>query len=108
MAEARQSEIQWKQKSIELDMKQQIEHAWHSYRSSKQIIDRYKMTISSKSLKLEQLSLEAYRLGEIDLLNLINAQQTYLANQKRFLTALRDYYLQLAQLEKFLNKDLVY
>ncbi|HKJ43154.1 MAG TPA: TolC family protein [Sunxiuqinia sp.] len=108
MAKARQSEVQWKQKAIELDMKQQIEHAWHSYRSSRQIIKRYNETISSKSLKLEQLSLEAYRLGEIDLLILLNAQQTYLANQKRFLTALRDYYLQLAQLEKFLNKDLVY
>lgn len=107
MAQARQSEIEWKQKSIELDMKQQIEHAWHGYKSSKQIIDRYKQTISSKSLKLEQLSLDAYRLGEIDLLNLINAQQTFLANQKRFLSALRDYYLQLVQLEKFLNKDLV-
>lgn len=108
MAEARQTEIEWKQKSIELDMKQQIEHAWHSYQSSKQIIDRYNETMSSKSQKLQQLSLKAYQLGEIDLLNLINAQQTYLINQKRYLSSLRDYYLQLVQLEKFLNQELVY
>ncbi len=108
MAQARQTEIEWQQKSIELDMKQQIEHACHSYKSSKQIIDRYNETMSTKSQKLQQLSLKAYQLGESDLLNLINAQQTYLLNQKRYLTALRDYYLQLAQLEKFLDQELVY
>ncbi|WP_430973032.1 TolC family protein [Sunxiuqinia rutila] len=108
MAEARQTEVEWQQKAIELDMKQQIEHAWHSYESSKQIIDRYNETMSGKSQKLQQLSLKAYQLGEIDLLNLLNAQQTYLFNQKRYLLSLRDYYLQLAQLEKFLDQELVY
>jgi cobalt-zinc-cadmium efflux system outer membrane protein len=108
MAEARQSEIEWQQKSIELDMKQQIEHAWHRYETSKRTIERYKEIMSEKSLKLQQLSLRAYQLGEIDLLNLISAQQIFLANHKRYLTSLRDYYLQLAQLEKFLNQELVY
>lgn len=108
MAEAHQTEIEWKQKSIELDMKQQIEHAWHGYDTSKDIIERYSKTMKDNTEKLLQLSLDAYRLGEIDLLNLLNAQQTYLDNQKSYLTALRDYYLQLAQLEKFLNQELVY
>jgi len=108
MAEARQTEIEWQQKSIELDMKQQIEHAWHSYEASKRTIKRYKTTMSGKSLKLQQLSIRAYRLGETDLLNLINAQQIYLNNQKRYISSLRDYYLQLAQLEKFLDQELVY
>lgn len=107
MAEARQTEIEWQQKSIELDMKQQIEHAWHSYEASRRTIERYKKTMSGKSLKLQQLSIRAYRLGEIDLLNLISAQQIYLNNQKRYIGSLRDYYLQLAQLEKFLNQELV-
>ena len=108
IAEARQTEIEWKQKSIELDMKQKIEKAWHGYDTSKEIIDRYNQTMSAKSQKLQLLSLEAYRLGEIDLLNLLSAQQTYLETQQRYLLALRDYYLQLVQLEKFLNQELVY
>jgi cobalt-zinc-cadmium efflux system outer membrane protein len=107
MAEARQTEIEWQQKSIELDMKQQIEHAWHSYETSRRTIERYKNTMSGKSLKLQQMSIRAYRLGEIDLLNLISAQQIYLNNQNRYISSLRDYYLQLAQLEKFLNQELV-
>jgi len=108
MAKAQQAEIEWQQKGIEQEMKERIEHAWHSYSSSKQIIDRYNQTMSAKSARLQQLSIDAYRLGEIDLMNLILAQQTYLENQRRYLDALHDFYLQLVQLEKYLNLELVY
>ena len=108
MAKAYQDEIKWQQKGIEQEMKERIEHAWHGYSSSKQIIDRYNQTMSAKSARLQQLSIEAYRLGEIDLMNLILAQQTYLDNQKRYLDALHDFYLQLTLLEKYLNLELVY
>lgn len=108
MAEAQMDEIEWQQKGIEQEMKERIEHAWHGYSSSKQIIDRYNQTMSAKSARLQQLSIEAYRLGEIDLMNLILAQQTYLSNQRSYLDALHDFYLQLVQLEKYLNLELVY
>jgi cobalt-zinc-cadmium efflux system outer membrane protein len=52
--------------------------------------------------------LRAYQLGEIDMLNLLNAQQTFLASEQRYLSALRDYYLQLIALEIYLDEDLVY
>ena len=54
------------------------------------------------------MSLKAYQLGEIDVLNLLNAQRAQLQSQQRYLLALRDYYLQLVALEKYLNKELVY
>ncbi|WP_372774462.1 TolC family protein [Mangrovibacterium sp.] len=108
MAEARQTEVEWQQKGIEQEMKERIEQAWHGYVTSKQVIDRYNTTISAKSARLQQLSLEAYRLGEIDLMNLILSQQTYLKNQNAYLEALHDFYLQLVQLEKYLNVELVY
>ena len=105
---ARQEEIRWKQQEIKLDMKKQIEHAWHSYEVSRSTIRRYDETIRSKAEKLQALTLTAYRLGEVDLLNLINAQQIYLNSQQRYLSSLRDFYIQLVELEKFLDKDLVY
>ena len=105
---ARQDEIRWKQQEIRLDMKKQIEHAWHSYEASRTTIKRYDETIRSKADKLQTLTLTAYRLGEVDLLNLINAQQIYLNSQQRYLLSLRDFYIQLVELEKFLDKDLVY
>ncbi len=61
-----------------------------------------------KAAQLQTLTLRAYQLGEIDLLNLLNAQQTFLASEQRYLSALRDYYLQLVILEKYLDEDLVY
>ena len=105
---ARQEEIRWKQEEIRLDMKKEIEHAWHSYEVSRAKIKRYDQTIRSKAAKLQALTLNAYRLGEIDLLNLINAQQIYLTSQEHYLSALRDFYIQLIELEKFLNEDLVF
>ncbi len=105
---ARQDEIRWKQQEIKLDMKKQIEHAWHSYEVSRATIKRYDETIRSKAEKLQTLTLTAYRLGEVDLLNLISAQQIYLNSQQRYLSSLRDFYIQLVELERFLDKDLVY
>ncbi|MDP3641973.1 MAG: hypothetical protein Q8S54_02155 [Bacteroidota bacterium] len=52
--------------------------------------------------------MSAYRLGEVDLLNLILAQQIYLNSQQRYLSALREFYIQLVELERFLDKELVY
>jgi len=105
---ARQEEIQWKQKEIRSGVKEQIEHAWHSYEVSRSTIKRYDETIRSKAEKLQSLALSAYRLGEADLLNLINAQQIYLNSQQRYLSALRDFYIQLVELERFLDLELVY
>ncbi len=108
MAMARRQEMLYRQKSIELTMKEEIEKAWHSYSTSKSTVTRYRETIQAKAEKLHALALEAYRLGEIDLLNLISSQQAYLRSQQRYLVALRDYYIQLAHLEIYLNRQLVY
>ncbi len=107
-AMARKEEINWKQKEVGLEIKRQIEYAWHNYDVSRNIINRYNDTMKNKASQLRDLSLRAYQLGEIDLLNLLTAQQTYLASELRYLTALRDYYLQLALLEKYLGQELVY
>jgi cobalt-zinc-cadmium efflux system outer membrane protein len=107
-ATAKQTEIQWKQQEIRLNMKRQIEFAWHNYSVSRSIVNRYNETMQMKAAQLQKLTLRAYQLGEIDLLNLLNAQQIYLASEQRYLGALRDYYLQLVTLEKYLEEDLVY
>jgi cobalt-zinc-cadmium efflux system outer membrane protein len=108
MTLAQQDEIRWKQEEIKLDMKKQIEFAWHSYEVSRATIRRYQETINRKAVKLQELSMSAYRKGEVDLLNLISAQQMYLDIQDRFYAAQCDFYIQLVELEKFLNEDLVF
>jgi cobalt-zinc-cadmium efflux system outer membrane protein len=108
IAVAKQEEIRWKQEGIKLNMKKEIEFAWHNYIVSRSIIDRYNETMKKNAGQLQNLTLRAYQLGEIDLLNLLNAQQLYLNSEQRYLSALRDYYLQLVALEKYHGKDLVY
>jgi len=108
MAKAKQTEVEWKQQEIRLEMKKQIEYAWHNYSVSRVIVNRYIETMHQKAAQLQSLTLRAYQLGEIDLLNLLNAQQTFLTSEQRYLSALRDYYLQLVILEKYLDEDLVY
>jgi len=108
IAEANQNEIRWQQNGIKLNMKKQIEYAWHNYAVSKRIVDRYNNSLKMKSEDLLQMSLKAYQLGETDLLILLNAQKSYLESEQRYISALRDYYSQLVLLEKFLEKDLVY
>ena len=108
MAIAREEEINWKQEQIRLSMKREIEYAWHNYSVSRSIIKRYNESMKNNAALLQNLSLKAYQLGEIDLLNLLNAQQIFLDSEQRYLSALRDYYLQLVSLEKYLEKDLVY
>ncbi len=107
-AAERIEEIGWKQNEVSLDMKKQIEYAWHNYSVSRNIIQRYNETMKDKAANLRRMALRSYQLGEIDLLNLLNAQQTYIDSEQRYLGALRDYFLQLVALEKYMDKDLVY
>lgn len=108
MALAKHDEVQWKQQEVKLSMKKQIEYAWHNYSVSRSIIERYNSSMKGKADHLRSLAMRAYQLGEIDLLNLLNAQQTYLSSEESYLAALRDYYVQLVMLEKYLGEDLVY
>ena len=107
-ARARMEEIAWKQDRIRLETKRNLEYAWHNYDISRKIINRYRDSMRNKAVELQRLSLRAYQLGEIDLLMLLNARQVFLTGEQHYLVAMRDYYLQLITLERYLNQDLVY
>jgi cobalt-zinc-cadmium efflux system outer membrane protein len=52
--------------------------------------------------------MEGYRVGELDILAALQAQQTFLVTEQRYFEALRDYYIELIELEQFLQRDLVF
>lgn len=52
--------------------------------------------------------MEGYLIGEIDQLTLLEAQRTYLNSEKNYFDILKTYYLRLIELEKYLQKDLVF
>lgn len=107
-AKAEYRQVEWQQKEVLLEMKRKIENAWHGYETSRETIKRFESTITSKATELLSSTLEGYRIGEIDLLNLLDAQRTFLESRKRYFSALKDYYLQLIELEKYTGKELVY
>jgi cobalt-zinc-cadmium efflux system outer membrane protein len=108
MAQSNHQMRLWDQKSVELDIKKKIELAWHSYDNSQVTIELYQTQLKGKSEQLLALTQEAYRLGQIDLLKLLEAQQLYLTSQENYLNALHDYYLKLIELEQYVNQELVY
>lgn len=108
IARAEEEELQYRETEIILELKEEIEHAWHSYDEYGKMVQRFKETIDLRSERLQTLTLEAYRVGEIDLLNLLNAQSIYLNTREQYLEALHDYYIQAAMLEKFLPEEIVF
>ena len=108
MATARHEEIRSQQREIMLNMNTQIESAWQNFSISCTIIDRYEKSLIHKDQEFKSLSLKAYELGEINLFNLLNAQQLYFKSQQRYMAALCDYYLQFAVFEQYIDTNLIF
>ena len=49
-----------------------------------------------------------YRMGELDLLTLLEAQRTYLRTQEAYYQTLRDYFLRIIELERYLREDIIF
>lgn len=107
-ARARKNQQQWVKKETSLEMKRDIEIAWNGYKRSKGVIDRYKNLIRNRSFTLRDLTMEGYQEGELELLDLLEAQRTFLNNEKRYYDALRDYYIKIIEMEKYLQQDLIF
>ncbi len=103
LAEARISIFETK-----LRIKKQLEYAWHSFDVSREIIKNYESNISHRSKKLLDLTLESYQLGQADLLNLLQVQRSYVNGKVRYLEALFNYYVQLIEIEKFIDTEIVF
>lgn len=89
-------------------MKKEVEIAWHGYEAAKENIGRFIEGILSDSEELLRLTTEGYKLGEIDFLNLLEAQRTYLSSSKRYYGYLLDYQHRLIELERFSNNEFLY
>ena len=100
--------IEWEKRGAVLKLKKDIEQSWHSFETSRKTIDRYEGSIRKQAKELLDLTLEGYQLGNIDLLNLLYAQETYLSSQLRYIKALKNYYIKIIELEKYLDQELVF
>jgi len=100
--------ISWRYTQTKLTLKKQAEQAWHGYETSRANILRFRKSIQSKSRELVNKTQRGYRLGELDLLTLLEAQRTYLRTQESYYQTLRDYYLHIIEIEKYLQTDIIF
>lgn len=107
-AEARLSGARESYREELLLMKKEVEIAWHGYEAAKQNLDRYANGILRDSKELLALTTEGYKLGEIDFLNLLEAQRTYLTSSQNYYNYLLEYHFRLIELEKFSTKEFLY
>ncbi len=91
-----------------LKLKFEAENSWHSFDLVQNQIENYNESIRKESVELLELTREAYRVGEVPLITLLEAQRTYLNSIENYLEALKDYNLSVINLEMLLQKDLIY
>lgn len=108
IAKTKSKLIEWEKRDLFLELKKEIELSWHSFETSREIINRYEGNIRKRAKTLLDLTLEGYQVGNIDLLNLLYSQETYLSSELRYIEALKNYYIKIIELEKYLNKELVF
>ncbi|MDZ7719045.1 MAG: TolC family protein [Balneolaceae bacterium] len=107
-ANANIRKAEWKLRDISLLLKKQAEQSWHGYQSSRENILRFRETIQSQSVDLINMTQTGYRMGELGLLTLLEAQRTYLRTQEAYYQTLRDYYLRIIELERYLQEDIIF
>ena len=105
---ARNKEFYYQKEQIQSNIKKEIEQAWHGYETLHRSIQRYEKSIRDKTRRMLNKNLEAYQLGQIDLVELLNARQIFLDTEANYLSTLRDYYLEIIKLEKYMDQELVY
>jgi len=105
---ARSREVDWQFQEEQLSIKRQAEQAWHGYETTRANITRFRKSIQAKSKELVDMTQKGYRLGELDLLTLLEAQRTYLRTQQAYYQTLRDYYLRVIELEQYLQTDIIF
>lgn len=107
-ANAEFKQAQWSETETLLKVKESAENAWHGYETSREAILSYKNFVQSRASTLLELTREGYRLGELDLLRVLEAQRTFLEAEQEYYESLKNYYLQLIELEKHLPNELVF
>lgn len=107
-ARSEQRQAKWSVNETTLMVKERAENAWQGYQTSRNTIISYRDVIQSRAANLLELTREGYRLGELDLLQVLEAQRTFLSGEEKYYQSLRNYYLQLIELERFLPNELVF
>lgn len=101
-------QIQYRIDELILKLKEMAENAWHSYNNAKVFLEKFNSSTAEKANILSELTLNGYRLGELDIFAILSTQRTVISLKRVYLEKLKDYYKSIAELEYFLQRELIF
>lgn len=107
-ARASANQADWRHERTVLEAKRSLETAWHGYDNTRRSLHEFTERVRSASQTLLEQTSKGYRLGELDLLTLLDTQRLVIDEEVQFYVTLRAYYHHLIQLEQFAGADLAF
>ncbi len=107
-AQAGVQQATWRHERVLLETKRNLETAWHGYDNTRRSLRDFTERVRSASRTLLEQTRKGYRLGELDLLTLLDTQRLVIDEEMKFYETLRAYYHHLIRLEQFVGTDLVF
>jgi cobalt-zinc-cadmium efflux system outer membrane protein len=106
-AKAKKSSIESRLLAAARNIEREVETTYASYLNSEKVLSLYKATIIPQLEENLKLTQEAYRLGEVGILAVIQEQKNYFEVSAGYLTALHDRQLAIVKLESATAADLI-
>jgi cobalt-zinc-cadmium efflux system outer membrane protein len=98
-ARVKRSSSEFRQLSINQNVEREVEAAYASYLNSEKVLSLYKTNIIPQLEENLQLTQEAYRLGEVGILAVIQEQKKFFEVSEGYLAALHDRQTAIVKLE---------
>jgi cobalt-zinc-cadmium efflux system outer membrane protein len=106
-ARARRSSTESHLLAVNRKIEREVEAAYASYLNSEKVLSLYKSNIIPQLEENLKLTQEAYRLGEVGILAVIQEQKKFFEVSEGYLTALHDRQVTLAKLESAAATELI-
>jgi cobalt-zinc-cadmium efflux system outer membrane protein len=100
--------VEWRSYQINQELRTEAENAWNRYEAAGTNMEQFNSGILLQAESLIDKSRKGYEAGQFNLLTLLEAQRTYLRSLEMYYNNLRDYYASIFQIEKLIQKELVY
>lgn len=102
---ARLRQAQWELESETLTLEEEALSAWQRYQAARETLERFEEGTLERLDELLERTREGYRVGDLDLFRVIQAQRHHIDGQRRYHRTLLQYALSRIELEPFLERD---
>lgn len=102
---ARVRQAEWGLESETLNLEEEALSAWQKYQAARETLERFEAGTLDRLEELLERTREGYRVGDLDLFRVIQAQRHHIEGQRRYHRTLLQYAMSRIDLEPFLGQD---